>query len=48
MKEKKKKREEEKEKREEGGYLRIEIPVQENHLIETLEVETNSINWKRS
>jgi hypothetical protein len=48
MKKKKKKRGEEKEKREEGGYLRIEMPVQENHLIEILEIETNSTNWKHS
>jgi hypothetical protein len=44
MKEKKKERGEEKKKREEGDYLRIEMSVQENHLIEALEVETNSIN----
>jgi hypothetical protein len=47
MKEKEKKRGEEKKKREER-YLRIEMPVQENHLIEILEVETNSTNWKHS
>jgi hypothetical protein len=31
-----------------GDYLRIEMPVQEYHLIEILEVETYTTNWKRS
>jgi hypothetical protein len=33
---------------ERGNYLRIEMSVQEYHLIKILEVEAYTSNWKRS